>query len=189
MSEPIDEYWKRGIELSEAGKFAEAVSEWREAVKLHPDWVDMYDPAALHGYLGYFLAAQAIHDRGDLRPAQEAFEAVLKTRPTSGNALRNLGELQWLQGEKREAIETLKAAVAADPTNSSGYRRLARKQLFSGNWQGVQTILAMVNMLDSEGRAAELDESYQRGMRFIVASLVIVVGVGLLWKLTRKLKP
>ena len=40
-------------------------------------------------------------------------------------------------------------------------------------------------MLDAEGRASELDDSYQRGMRFIVASLVIMVGVGLLWKLTR----
>ncbi len=187
MSDLIEEYYERGLALSKAGKFAEAISEWREAVTSHPDWADQHDPAYLQEHLGYLLMAQAFSDQGDLRPAREAFEAALKIRPASAYALRNLGEIQWRQGEKRRAVETLKAAIAAEPTNSRGYMKLARAQMRLVQWRAcLRTIGAKDAMLYAEGREDEVDEAVRQGLRYIAAVLIIVAGVGLLWRLVAR---
>lgn len=37
MSDAFDRHWDRGWEFYEAGQFAEAITEWREAGRLDPE--------------------------------------------------------------------------------------------------------------------------------------------------------
>ena len=187
MSDSLDNYYGRAVALCEAGKFAAALSEWREAAGAHPEWADEYGPAYLHVRHGYLLLAQAYHDRGAPRPARAQFEAALRAQPAHAYALRCLASIQWRQGGRRGAVETLKAAIAAEPTYAPGYERLARGQARLLQWRACfRTVRAMDTMLYAEGREEEVDESVRQGLPYIAALLVVVVGMVLLWHLARR---
>ena len=187
MSDSLDDCYGRALALCEAGQFAQAWSEWREAVRSHPEWADEYSPAYLHVRHGYLLMAQAYHDRSDLRPVREAFEAVLRVHPADAYALRSLSSIQWRQGDRRSALETLKAAIAADPTYAPGYERLAKGQARLLQWRACyRTVRAMDTMLYAEGREDEVDAAVREGLPYIAGLLVTIMGVGLVWSLVRQ---
>jgi len=93
-----------GFALAEAGQRNRAIGEYREALRLNPDY-----PNA-HNYLGVVLA-----EVGDADGAAAAFRAAIKLRPRFAAARNNLGLTYAGQGKYPEAVTEFSDALAIDP--------------------------------------------------------------------------
>lgn len=105
--------FQRGNLLLAQGKLDEAVTEYRRALALHPDF------AEAHNNLGIALSRL-----GD--PASAAFHygRALEILPDIGQAHNNLGCALILLGELGAAIRHYKQAIALDPNAPSAYANL-----------------------------------------------------------------
>lgn len=100
--------------LHDAGRAAEAVPVFAEAVRLKPDFFEAWNN------LG--LAAQ---DCGDLSGAEQALRHALSIRPDSTGALANLASVLRQVQRPAEAFDCLRAALLKNPAHDEYRQALA----------------------------------------------------------------
>jgi serine/threonine-protein kinase len=94
-----------GHSLKAQGKHDEAISEYRTAIKLKPDF------AVAHNNLGAILCDQVL----DYRAAEAAFRQAIRFDPDDDSARRNLGHALRHQGKVEEAIAEYRTAIKLKP--------------------------------------------------------------------------
>lgn len=138
---------ERAKKLFEAGKYAEAEIEVREAIRLAPNWAALHDnlgticseqdkflEALMHYIdalridpesptvtynLGYFLLQVG------LDTAQSLLETTLEREPMYPDARRALGDLFLERGENSKAISTFARAIEQNPKDTRARFRLS----------------------------------------------------------------
>jgi tetratricopeptide (TPR) repeat protein len=98
-----NEHYKLGLMYQEMGMYAEAVEEYRKALKLKP----MADVQARLGI--------ALRDHGDLEGAARELEQARKTNPEYTAAMVQLGLTYHLMGRAEEAFGLWEEALKKDP--------------------------------------------------------------------------
>jgi len=105
------------LALSLTGKPAEAETEYRKALELHPEGKLLY---VGHSGLGAVLAAQ--HRTGEALPE---LQLASQLKPDSAESHYNLGTALQELGHNQEATPELAAVVRLRPDDSEARRRLA----------------------------------------------------------------
>ena len=99
--------------LSTLGRYGEAVSHYRRALEIDPDF------AAAHGDLG-----AALQGLGRLDAAIESYEAALALAPDHAKAHYSLGNALQAQNRNEAAVACYNAALALKPGNAGGHSNL-----------------------------------------------------------------
>ena len=105
----------RGRMALEATRYAEAVTEFRQAVAANPDSV------TAHVNLG-----AALTQTGDLSGAMEQFEATLRIDPNNTTAHYNLAVLLANENKHQQAIVHLQAVTSTNPNDFAAMAMLIR---------------------------------------------------------------
>lgn len=109
-----------GEALRQQGRFADALEEYREAVRLNPGW------AQAHVNLGVTLAGL-----GRLDEASGAYEKALSIDSTIPAAQFNLGALLSSRGDTRRALRHYQKALEGDDPDARRLARAAMEELCS----------------------------------------------------------
>lgn len=102
-----------GTELQAAGRFDEAVEQYRQVLALTPD------DALAHSNLGTALAAQ-----GRFEEAVGHYRRALALTPGDADAHSNLGNALLALGRTDEGVASLRRALAADPSSAEAHAAL-----------------------------------------------------------------
>lgn len=140
-----------GDVLIRAGKHAHAESEYREAIRLQPDFV------SAHLQLGIVCAMQGRPDE-----AREAFETALRIDPNRAGAHSNLGVLALSQRQYDAAIVHLRRAVELDPDVPRVHYRLGEALLEIGDVESARQEAAILDRLDPDLARRLRDELERR---------------------------
>jgi tetratricopeptide (TPR) repeat protein len=109
-------------ELSKAGRYEEAVTEWKKALELSPE----NDKA--HNNVGLLLVGI-----GRFEEAIPHFEKTLKVNPEYPAAHSNLGVALAGTGKLEEAIAEFVNALAVEPDSAEAHNNLGRVLVRKGN--------------------------------------------------------
>ena len=99
-----------GYTLATTGRFAEAIGQFEQALRIHPD----YAPA--HNNLG-----TALFRVGRVQEAQREIREALRIDPDSADAYDNLGTVLLHLGRIPEAIEQFQAAARISPNDAGAH--------------------------------------------------------------------
>lgn len=130
-----------GVALDHQGLYKEAISEYDQAIKAYPDYLDAYVRRGI-GYLELGSYAEAAAD----------FEAAYKLNPQDARVAANLSEAYYEQGLFAKSIEFGKRAVALAPDDLS--------------YQGM---LSLTTMGSGDVKAATAE--YERAMQLAIATV------------------
>jgi len=100
-------YNNLGAALIRSGNLAEAVEQFKAALKIKPDFDDA------HYNLGYALSRQ-----GNLEAGIHHFGETLRLDPDNLKALNNMGVALALKGRYREAVNYFEAALKLNPRDA-----------------------------------------------------------------------
>jgi Tfp pilus assembly protein PilF len=100
-------YNNLGAALLRGGSLAEAVEQFKSALRIKPDYVDA------HYNLGYALSRQ-----GNLEGGIDQFAETLRLDPNNLKALNNMGVALALQGRYGQAVNYFEAALKQNPGDS-----------------------------------------------------------------------
>jgi protein O-mannosyl-transferase len=154
-----------GLALSLLGRPAEAETEYRKALELHPEGKLLY---VGRSGLGAALASQ--HRTGEAVPE---LQFAAQYRPDSAQAHYNLGVALEELGRHQEAVFELEAAVRLGPDDSEARQRLAMALAAQGKQsEAISEFAAMAqqrpgdavaqyNLAIALARAGRLDEAIQ----------------------------
>ena len=142
-------YLARGKVAFEAGRYADAVSEFRKAVAAKPESVT----ARIN--LGAALA-----QLGDLNGAVEQFEEALKIEPGRVNAHYNLAVLLARQNKHEQAITHLRSALSIEGNDLNARLLLAQELKNSGRPESLAEYARLSYLL-----AASPDTQSRNGAR------------------------
>ena len=107
-----------GTALSEAGRKAEAIDQYRAAIELNPDYVGPHDQLAF-----------ALLDQGDLPGATSEMREVVRLQPGSADARNNLALALKRSGQLDSAITEYKAALSLNPNSELALNNLGSAYL------------------------------------------------------------
>jgi len=110
-----------GAALEARGRAADAVAEYREALRARPD------SAAVHNNLG-----AALQTAGDLDAALAEYQRAVRAQPDHASARHNLGSALVLKGAFAEAVPHLREALRLDPGDSTARNNLGGALLQTG---------------------------------------------------------
>jgi Flp pilus assembly protein TadD len=108
------QYHEQGVALSREGRFEEALSAFKRATKLSPD----YGKA-------YYNMGVVYYELGDDEEAIEAYEKAIEIDPNDAAARMNLGNSFLRQGHLASAISELETVVRIEPTYGLAHHNLA----------------------------------------------------------------
>jgi len=114
-----NEHGKLGDAYYDLGRYDQALDEYRKAVSLRPNFVDILTKIGM-----------TLREMGDLDRAVEAFVKAKKAGPQYVPACIHLGITYFTQGQRDLAFQEWKAAQQIDPANRAVqiYLNLAKKQ-------------------------------------------------------------
>lgn len=116
--------YKKGNELFDAGKYVEAVEEFKKSIELDPDFTNSYFNLGIaYRKLGKFQES--------IGPLQEA----AKRDNRFAEAFCNLGSSYYELGQESEAVANVKKAIEIDPQNAAAYCRLSFIYLNTGKFE------------------------------------------------------
>lgn len=178
-------YLESGEKYYKAGKYQEAVIEFRNAIQIDPRLAAAHWKLA-GAYLKLGNSEAAYHEltetvsldpgnadaqmdlagllvaRRQFDAAQTAAEAALRLQPGSARAHAVLGEKYILTHERQKAIDELQKSVAADPQRVEGYAALGAAYL-------------------AAGRKAEGEAAYRKGVEVNPRSVPAHLALGQFW--------
>ncbi len=117
--------FQRGLAHQEAGQWEAAVSAYRQAVALKPDFAGAYCN------LGIVLKRQ-----GRANEAIEAYQKAIAAEPRFTEALYNMGILLDLVGRHQEAAEAYRRALALQPGFAAAHCNLGKALQEQGDLEG-----------------------------------------------------
>ncbi len=127
----------RAVALEQAGRWPEAESDLRTALKVNPDEPDLLN------FLGYSWIDRNEHLAEALGMVQKAVAA----RPQSGAMLDSLGWAYYRLGDYKNAVEKLEAAVEMEPGDpdvnghlGDAYWKIGRTTEAQFQWRRVLTL-------------------------------------------------
>ncbi len=115
-------HYHLGVALLDAGKGGEALTHFRKAAVLKPN----YEPA--YNYLGVVL-----HRAGRQEEALPYYRQAISIKPDFGDAYYNLGTLFFSLGRLEEALAAYRQAVLLLPRSAPLYNNLAVALIKSGD--------------------------------------------------------
>ena len=147
IEDRVAEHYERGVELAAEGEIEKAMLEFRNAIKLNPDFV------AAHFAMG------EIHEaRGEAQSAFGRFRRVAELDPTNIEARIRNGNYYMVAGNLPKAREEMEAAVANDPENIRVMALQAGVELRSGNLELVRDLLDKAIAKDPEDTGVAMVE-------------------------------
>lgn len=90
------------------GFYAEAITEYKQAIILNPDYSDIQTKLGV-----------ALREDGDLKESEKILKEAVKQRKDYYNARVQLGVTQYAMGSIAEAKKSWSATLKADPENST----------------------------------------------------------------------
>lgn len=97
-------YYERGVSLSKDERYQEALSAFKKAVSLYPDYGN-----------AYYNMGIIYHDLDRAERAIQAYRKAIEINPKDAAAHMNLGNIYLRQGQLSVAILELEEAVKIDP--------------------------------------------------------------------------
>lgn len=107
-------YYEKGVVLSAEGRYSEALSTLKKAVRAYPDYGDAYYN------MGVIYQALGLE-----KDAVKAYEKAIGINPQDAAAHNNLGNMYIRQTRLSEAIGELEEAVRIDPGYQQARHNLA----------------------------------------------------------------
>lgn len=114
----------QGLELSKSGKFEEAVTAFKQAIKLKPDY------AEAHSNLG-----DAYAQLKQFKKAIDEYKQAIRYKPDLAMAYNNMGTAYYELGEHKKAIEAYKEAIRLDPKRAATHFNIGVVYLAHGDKQ------------------------------------------------------
>lgn len=108
-------------ELQAIGETEKAVSHFREALRLKPDYVE-----------AHYNVALALESQGKLEPAAAHLLEALRLQPVLPSAMVNLGGIYLKQGKNKEGKALLEKAIEIKPQLVQAYVNLGSAYLSEG---------------------------------------------------------
>jgi TonB family protein len=127
-SSEAEAHFKRGEASLQAKQYNEAISEFKQAIRIKPDW------AEAHFKLGLAYAAIPITDvsfQESYNAALKAFQVAAKLKPDWAEAHNEVG--RRTQGDK--AIRSLKEAIRLKPELAEAHQNLGIAYLYSSHFK------------------------------------------------------
>jgi serine/threonine-protein kinase len=115
-------YRNLGRALQDQGKLAEAIAQYREAIRIKPDLAATYVDLS-----------SALRDQGKLQEAIVELGAAIRLKPDDASAHHNLGVALRAQGKLEEAIAACRAAIRLQPEHHSSHEDLGGILAQQGN--------------------------------------------------------
>lgn len=106
MTADVRQIFQQGLEYHQAGRFDDALTCYREAIEIDPDFFEA------HGLMGLILDVQARHAE-----AEVCYRRALEIRPDVPEFLLALGNVLRLQKKLDEAENYIKRCLNLDPEN------------------------------------------------------------------------
>ena len=143
--------YSQGVKLKQQGKIEEAISCYRQAIELHPNY-----------YQYYYQLANILREQGQLVQAKLYYRQAIELNPDDSWCYYSLGEILAQQNEWEAAVDCYRKAIALNPDFSWSHYNLGR-------------ILQQHNRLDDAincyRRAIELDSEYSWSHHFLAEIL------------------
>ena len=102
-----------GVVSQKAGRTADAVAAYRNAIAINPRYAEAY------GNLGNVL-----REIGDLSEAVKCYQQALALNPSQADTHNNLGVARKEQGHPQDAIACYRKAIQLKPTHAEAYNNL-----------------------------------------------------------------
>ena len=112
-----------GIALFKQRKFDEAIVEYREALRLKPDFT-----------LAHFNLGNALRDQGRIDQAITDFREVIRLKPDHAEAHNNLGLALKSKGKRDEALAEFRMALRLNPILAQAVENLGGTLAEQGNF-------------------------------------------------------
>jgi tetratricopeptide (TPR) repeat protein len=156
-------YYMRGVALDQAGDWAGAERDLKEALSLSPDEPDVLN------YLGYSWI-----DRGvDVDAAKAMIERAVAAKPDSGAIIDSLGWAYYRLGQYPQAVEQLERATELEPADpdindhlGDAYWRAGRHLEARFQWEQV------LSLQPSEKLRAQVEAKLRSGLDATTRSAV-----------------
>jgi tetratricopeptide (TPR) repeat protein len=113
-----------GNALMQEGRFQEAIADFRRAIRIKPDYADVYN--------NYGAALIRV---GQQREAMAQYEQALKLKPDFPQALNNSGAALEQMGQPSEAIECYKKALRLKPDYAVAHFNLGNLYKAAGRYR------------------------------------------------------
>ncbi|PCI80259.1 MAG: hypothetical protein COB20_03485 [SAR86 cluster bacterium] len=111
-----------GVTLQQRGDRDAAIDSFKQAVKIKPDYTEVY-----------YVMGHAFRDKGDLRASINCYQQAVRNSPDNADALNNLGAALQHNGELEAAIESYKQALKISPEFAEAYNNLGSSLLEKGD--------------------------------------------------------
>jgi protein O-mannosyl-transferase len=143
-----------GSALQRKGIFKEAVQEWQEALKIKPDYIEVY-----------FSLAECLASQGNLDDAIAIYHKVLEIKPGTAEAHNNLGNVYRNMGRIDEAIEQYEIALSIKPDLVKAHYSLAN--ILGEKGQIDEAIAHLRKTLEIDPRHAEAHYHLGRALHIL----------------------
>ncbi|HLK61118.1 MAG TPA: tetratricopeptide repeat protein, partial [Chthonomonadaceae bacterium] len=141
-----EKLYQQGLELSRAGKGAEAHVAWEQAVHLDPK----YAPP-------YLAIAQQAERAGDMGAAIRTLEILHRNNPKEPNVLGQLAQLYGMANRFETALTTARQAIQADPNDVDAHNALGMLLELAEDHTHAAEELGRVHALSPGDKALTLD--------------------------------
>ncbi len=136
-------YINLGILLHGKGDLKETINCYRSALKIRPDFIEIY-----------WLKGLARRDMGDLKRSLDCYQQAVRLEPNNADAHNNLGAAQQHKGDLEGSIQSYRKALKIDPACVEAYNNMG------GALQGLGDTGAA---LESYKQALKIKPDYANG--------------------------
>ena len=142
---PAEAYYKSAIAHHDRGEFEQAISEYKQAIALNPNFPLIYNR------LGVAYAELKQYDA-----ALDAYQRALALSPLTAEPHYNIGLVSLKQGDLPRALEAFKRAIAIDPQWGDAYTGLGEVYLKQGDFEQAVRAYKQATRLNPHGNSSAI---------------------------------
>ena len=135
------------------GKLSEALSHYREAIRIHPTFADAYSNMG-----------NAFKEMGSVNEALQCYTKAIQINPAFADAHSNLASVHKDSGNIQEAIHSYRTSLRLKPDFPDAYCNLAHCQQIVCDWADysdrMKKIVKLVQIQLDKNRLAENSEEF-----------------------------